>query len=369
MFKTVNLIILAILLSLASCSEKDNSIFGPKYISAPSDLEVVDNTFKIVEDGDEFDIDLPVITFYDPDYPDSVLNAVIFKAELSDSVTWIFTISDLVTGAEKKIIGTSKNVSAKWSGDSDNIAFFSKFDPQNPKNLKVELSFIGIDKKVVRFLTFDRPKLFPNTILVADFEEDGQAIVKGSVGDPDGWFDFFDTEGEDETISRGVGPDNIIVARPSKASEPVESIQGQGYYHLRGDDNSVKPSPFFIGGMGHDAVVYGLPSISPNEVFLNFYANSNGNTTTKLVVEIAGFGGDLFTKEIAVNWDGWNLVSVRLSDFSLTTSGTIGTGEILTPLLESMKFAIHSGGGVAGSIAEINIDYVTFTIGKPFRQQ
>lgn len=368
MLKTVNLLILGIVLSLASCLERDDSIFGPKYISAPSDLEVVDNTFKIIKQGDKFEIDLPIISFYDPQNPDSVFNPICFKAELSDSVTWIFTIRDLVTGAKKTIVGTSRQVNAVWNGDSDNISFFSK-KVGDDKNLEIELSFIGIDKTITRLVIFQEPKLFPETILVADFEENGQAIVRGSAGDLDGWFDFFDTEGEDETISKGIGPNQIIVVQPSKASDPVESIQGQGYYHLRGDDNSVKPSPFFIGGMGHDAVVYGLPSISTNEVFINFYANSNGNKTTKLVVELAGFGGDLFTKEIAVNWEGWKLVSVRLSDFALTISGTIGTGEILTPLLESMKFAIHSGGGVAGGIAEINIDYVTFTIGKPFRQQ
>lgn len=372
MLKTVNLLIIGVVLTLSSCSKKDDSVFGPKYISAPSDLEVVGNTFEVIEVGSEFEIDLPIISFYDSQNPDSDLIPVAIKTELSDSVTWIVTITDLVTEAKKTIVGTSKFVNAIWTGNSDNINFFSaKKSGTSDKNLKIELSFIGIDKKVTKTLIFEKPKLFKDVILVADFEENGQAIVKGSVGDPDGWFDFFDTDGEDETISHGVGPDKIVVAsgQQSKTSTPVKSIQGQGYYHLRGDDNSVKPSPFFIGGMGHDAVVYGLPSISTNEVFLNFYANSNGNKTTKLVVELAGFGGDLFTKEIPVNWDGWKLISVRLSDFALTTSGKIGTGEILTPLLEQMKFAIHSGRGVAGSIAEINIDYVTFTIGKPFRQQ
>ncbi len=367
MLKKVHLLILGFIFFMTSCSERDDSVFGPKYISAPSDLEVIGNDFEIIRLGDESEEDLSEITFYDSTNVDSVFNPVYFKTELSDSVTWKFTVTGLSSGAVKTIIGTNKFINdAKWSGASDNIYFFKR-----EEDIRIVLSFIGIDMTVTRVVRLKRPKLFPGAFLVADFEFDpkGQAIVKGSAGDPDGWFDFFDTDGEDETISKGIGPDNIVVAQPSKASTPVEAIQGSGYYHLRGEDNSVKPSPFFIGGMGHDAVVYGLPSLDPSEVFLNFYATSNGNKTTKLIVELAGFGGDLFTKEIQVDWDGWKLISVRLSNFALTTSGEIGTGEILTPLLEQMKFAIHSGRGNAGSIAEINIDYVTFTVGKPFRQQ
>lgn len=371
MFKKINLLILGLTILFISCSKRDDSVFGPEYLAAPSNLKVSGDSLVIIRVGDKTETDLGAtsITFYNPNDVDSVYNPVYFKAQLSDSVTWKVTIKGLESDAQKTLVGTGKSIrNAFWGGESENINFFKRGE-----SLSITLSFIGIETNVKRIVQFADPKLFPGVYLVSDFElgEEGQGIVKGAAppGDADGWFDYFDIEGENETISKGVGPNNIDVVQPSKASTPVKPIQGDGYYHLRGDDNSVKPSPFFIGGMGHDAVVYGLPSLDPANVFLNFYATSNGNTTTKLIVELAGFGGDLLTKDIQVDWKGWKLVSIRLSDFALTTSGDIGQGVILTPLLEQMKFAIHSGKGNAGSTAEINIDYITFTVGKPFRQQ
>lgn len=363
------IVALATFLLIFSCVKRDESVFGPEYLGAPEDLEVVGNSFDIEFENTLLE-DEEVVDFSNSLMENYIQDTVFFNATLSDSVTWQLTIKGEKSGAIKTLIGTGYTFNnAYWVGESENIAFFSKGEV-----VTITLSFIGIKKKIVRTLEFGSPRLFPDVILVTDFElqTDIQGIVKSTEDDADGWFEYFDETGSKEGISRGIGPkigpQNIIILKPELASVPVKSIQGDGYFHIRGKDYSVMPSPFFIGGFGHDAITYGLPLTDPSNVYLNFYANPNGNRTTKLVIELSGIGGDLFTKEIGVDWDGWKLISVRLSDFSLNIGGVIGTKEILTPQLKQMKFAIHSG-NVAGNLAEINIDYVTFTVGKPFKQQ
>lgn len=347
--------IAASLLVFTNC-ERDEDVQGPAYESAPSDLSIVKDSLGVFNNTSNLN-QITAIDFTD--------DSVYISAELSTSTTWRITITGTESGAEKIITDNSKAIDkVVWTGASDNDFFFKQGEL-----VSIKLSFLGIDLNTEVFITITKAKLFDNVVLLADFEVFGTAqglVLPGAPpeGDPDGWFDFFDPG---EVISNGVGPSNITIERPSLASTPVVSIQGDGYYHMRGQDDPLKPGAFFIGGTGHDPISYGLTG-SAEETFINFYANPNGSTTTKLVVELAGVGGDLFVKEINVDWDGWQLISVKLSDFALGTAGDIGLGEIRPELLKEMKFAIHSG-GTAGNLAEINIDYITFTEGVPFKQQ
>lgn len=364
--KVLSIIIsIVLVVSFTSC-DRDEEIQGPVYKTSDLTVQIIDNQFFAFKDTSKVELAENQPPVFGNLQDTTQKDTVFFYAELTELTTWKITISGESSGAVKELVGTSKIIDFPfWNGISDNEYFFRK-----KEKVSVVLSLIGSNVSQSLKLEVGGVPVFPGMILIGDFEEgdDIQGLVKATAGDSDGWFQFFDVEGDDEEISYGLGPNKIIYNQPSKASIPVKSIQGNSYFHLRGDDNSVKPSPFFIGGFGHDAVTYGLPDKPLNEIFINFYANSNGNRTTKLVVELAGINGDLFTKEIGVDWDGWKLISVRLSDFVLTTAGDTGIGKLLPTVLKQMKFAIHSG-GTAGNIAEINIDYVNFTINSPFKQK
>lgn len=365
--RVLSIIISVVLVSLFISCDRDEEIQGPVYRTSGESVKIVDDKFQAFKDTSKVEL-ADVLYFYNED-DITQRDTVFFYAELSEASTWEITIKGIQSGAEKKLVGTSKIIDFPyWVGESDNIYFFRKDEV-----VQATLSLIGSSVSKSIDMSVEETRLFPNVLLIADFEkgEAGKGVVRGAAapGDPDGWFQYFDVAGDNEEISYGLGPNEIVVAQPSKVSSPVQSIQGNSYFHLRGDDNSVKPSPFFIGGMGHTPVSYGLKdSIPMDDIFINLYLNSNGNKTTKFIIELAGINGDLFTKEMLIDWEDWRLISVRLSDFVLSTAGKTGIGNIIPSQLKQMKFAIHSG-GTAGNIAEVNIDYVTFTFGSPFKQK
>jgi hypothetical protein len=196
------------------------------------------------------------------------------------------------------------------------------------------------------------------TTVILDFEEsidDKNALIyeKGNVNT------FFDTENRDEKL------DDLIF--DSRADLPTP-VQGNGFIYVKGVDLIGEPNSFYIGGFNGNAIDFKLdPTMPRDSIYFNFYANSNGNKTTKIVVKMEGIGGDIFKIERVVTWTGWGLVSAKLSDFILGTAGALGPGKIFPGSLKRFNIEIHSGDG-PGKEAELLVDYVNFTYGKPFSQ-
>jgi hypothetical protein len=180
-------------------------------------------------------------------------------------------------------------------------------------------------------------------------------------------FMFFDTDTKSEYLdtAKFVG----IETKANKNKEPLPTpVQGNGLIYLRGNDIIGEPSSFFVGGFNAADTDFKLDKNKSNdEIYINFYANSNGNRTTKLVVLMNGIGGDQFKIERVITWTGWKLVSAKLSDFIQSTAGSLGTGKISASSLKRFNFEIHSGDG-PGKEVEIAVDHICFTYGGPFSQ-
>lgn len=365
--KVYKLLLVLIISTLFFSCSRDEEVSGPKYATASGNLSIIDDKFRVLIDTDTSIVDFVAesVEFSNPD-DKSAKDTVFFFAKMSEEVSWSIAIKGNSSGALKTLVGTSNSIDFPyWTGESDNIYFFRKGE-----SVTATLSFVGSDVSKEYSFIVQETKSYPDMILIGDFEKgaDGRGLVIGTADDPDGWFQYFDVEGDDEEISYGLGPNEIVVKQPSKQSIPVEAVQGEHYFQLRGDDNPTKAGSFFIGGMGHTPVSYGIGSdVLLEDIFMNLYLNSNGNTTTKFVIELGGINGDLFTKEMLIDWTGWRQISIRLSDFVQSQVGDNGIGKLLPEQLKSLKFAIHSA-GTSGNVAEVNIDFVTLTFGSPFKQ-
>ena len=285
-----------------------------------------------------------------------------FSGNFNQEVTWTITITDLshpTDYAIKKISRTSDKLDPQldfWCGDSDNMYFFKK-----NQNVKVELSFCGIPNSTIDLgqIELKRTPTSFNDRLIMNFEKEpeNKALLKP----------YSDILVYNMQKSELITSDNSREPSRHQNLNLPHPIEGNSYLHLHGKLTSDTNDIHYIGGMNHSTLSFRLDG-STNETFLNFYANSNGNTNTKLEVQIKGIYGNLFSKEIDVTWTGWQLVSISLSDFVRTKSGALGTGVLTPSFLKNMSFKLLSKNGKIGDDAEILLDYVTFTKGGPFRQ-
>ena len=114
--------VLCMLLSTACKRSSDGQDFlGMRVVSAPEGFYVVNNQFSSSPKPATF-----------------ATASSSFVATLSHEVTWTITIRGVVSGAEKTIVKTSKDINESWDGNSSNIFFFRKGE-----KAVAELSFMG----------------------------------------------------------------------------------------------------------------------------------------------------------------------------------------------------------------------------------
>lgn len=367
------LILFGVLALLASsCSEDPNAPLSEKFIQA-SDNFKLDSTFEYSRSFPILpSVDEKQLIFFAGLRNPAILDTARFSAKFNEVVSWTITIKSLdrpELGPVKVIKGTSDELKTSevfWLGDSDNVYFFSL-------NEKVEatLSVLGTEEV---FKITDLNVAFPQAfegVLITDFDENADSpTVVQSVDDINLFFQ--DNPINEEIVSgKFTNPDEINalneVEDPSSADAP-DLVQGPGYVYLKGQDNVAQISPFFIGGINNSALNFGLDGL-PEDWYFNFLATSNGNRNTRIVVDIAGTGGDLFNATRDVTWSGWRLVSVRLSDFIQSTSGALGGNGLVPASIKTVTIGMHSGGGIPGNKAELALDFLIFTKGGPFNQK
>ena len=322
---------------------------------------------QVIAKNDKFEITTQPEAIFDA-HPTVLLfedDTLFFSAGFNQAVTWTITIEGSAhptNHAVKVITGTSDTINPSkvyWRGASDNIYFF-----KTEEEVTATLTFFGdnetsieLFKKVIKKIpVFDG-------VLLSNFETESRSVNGSLIKSASDFNIFFDESGADERVNafQFAGPESL-----SDLNLPTP-IDGKGYIYISGQDVVGQPDPFFIGGFNNNTILFGI-NAKPEDVFMNFYAHSNGNRTTKIKAGLVGVGGDEFSAERQVTWTGWKLVSIRLSDFVQTASGQVGPGTLIPSSLTRMSIEIHSGGGSPDNPAEIVIDRISFTIGGPFTQ-
>jgi hypothetical protein len=341
------------LIGLMACHPDPEIAKTEKYISASDNFKVK-----------SFSLNLP-----DNQTIDFTKDSLKFTSEFNEEVSWTITLTGLshpTDHAVRTIKGTSATLDSKkvfWDGSSDNIYFFK---PNEAIDIKV--TFLGSDSTISNStFKIGKTKKFHkragNTV-VLDFEKTGADALVTSPGNVFSFFDE-DTKSEYRDSLAFVGNETLA----NKNGKPLPTpIQGNGLIYLRGQDIVGEPSSFFVGGFNAADTDFKLDkNKSLDDIYFNFYANSNGNKTTKVVVLLNGIGGDQFKIERVITWTGWKLVSAKLSDFIQSTAGALGTGKISPSSLKRFNIEIHSGDG-PGKEVEVAVDFICFTYGGPFNQ-
>jgi hypothetical protein len=332
--RTVIFGFIVMLFLLSSCKHsynKDNFI-GSEYASAPKGFHLV-NSFTATPAAVNF-----------------TTQKVAMTAEFSDRVTWKVTITGRQSKAVKYLEGLSKELdglNALWDGSSSNNRFFKAGE-----NCDLVLTFLGTEISFSQVVKITTTKNYDG-VLISDF--DGGGIVNNFSW----WYGYSDT----------VQPAKIpeIYSYGIKTG-PLTPIQGNSYLNQSGEDLD---QDWYIGGLGfwYDVDLNDkLTALSndPSEIYLNAFVNVNGNQNTALSFAVfeGGTTRDIFSKVIQVKSTEWELVSMKLSTFTRNPTSN-GNGVLELSKLKTME--IVPAPSVIGAKCEMNVDFIIFTKGEPFK--
>jgi len=322
-----NLFLLLLLTVLFSCRKDEEGIFeGP-------DLNDVYGEFSVLT---SLEVNQPNVDFADG-------QTVFFTCELSKVIDWQLTITGQTSGAEKFITGTGRNLDAEsstWYGSTTNFPMFKS------EICDVLLTFNGENDTLFTSVTVDQPKT-NNGFVIADFET--------------GWNSSWTT-----FIQSGTGMDFNIKTNDSAPNE-------NSYYNMEGmvdwdwltglvDFNASAYGSTTIplsengDNLYFNAIVYGAPGLPNSRVLFRFDEDENEDGSFNVSNE------DQFGYEIIIQWEGWQLITVRYADMVGNGNG----GNIHNPDKLNKVSVLHLADPASG-MAKSGIDYLIFTENAPLQ--
>ena len=297
-------------LGFVSCTPDKQESIGPNICPTPA--------FKFVN---QLSTDKNSINFQSS--TDSVLH---FSAKFNENVYWTLIIKSKTTQATKTFKGYSQDVSVNWYGNPDNSnAFFGTGD------CEATLSPSCIDKSSSTSFTITKQSDFSKFgVLVYDFDK--------------------------IPLSKPYGILNTTFATDSVVGNVTKSPQGGKFYHMYFKTINPNQDVPYFGGKTLSFNAGKFQNENPKNLFLNFFMNTNGIHSTQ--AQVTFFEGNLRrTFNYTGNFDGWKLVSVRLSDMRVEDMSQI----------QSLDFSVGAFPNRATE-AELNIDCITITKGAPLAQ-
>ena len=286
-----------------------------------------------------------------------------FKASFNEVVTWRINIENKSTGAEKTIVGLSSKIdssNSSWDGNADGLVYFYAGDVAT-----VTLSIQGY------------PIQFSDTIIIGNNQtyDSAQAVLLND----------FDNEAKTPNLYPFGDKNDPIQNSTSTITTSIIPPQGTHCYLLKGNDNN---GDYFVGGFTQQ--VYTVkPSIFANhsisDIYFNMYvygfdpSSGISSKSTRIAVSIdqddnedGNYDGNhenTFEQQVAVDWVGWRLVSVRYSNLIRATSkdnGGSGTNIKDPSKVYAVKVNLLSSPN--GAYVGVAIDYLIVTFGKPYEK-
>jgi len=257
----------------------------------------------------------------------------LLTASLNETVTWTITITGKTSTAVKTFTGTSKLVSVKWFGNSDTDIFFQAGEP-------VTVSFLpACDKSLDIPLTISNSSVFDHYgSLMVDFDNVGTVYSYNSADPNIGpWVHSVDT-----LLAPGVASPQG--ARCHKSYAPA----GHTGWYIGGFGQAVDLSSVLGAGLSSD------------KVYVNIYMRGalsgvvDGTTVSLDMVETVGAKDYHFKKNVVINWTGWKMVSIKLSELFIGNPNKV----------KSLDFSV--GPATYNGHTESYVDFVIFTKDKPF---
>ena len=269
------------------------------------------------------------------------------SAKFNEKVKWELEITMDDKSSTKLYKGEGDSMDVFWYGNSSKMPLFSEGKAQITFNILC-LEQITQELNLLNQPTFKN--LHPNYgILLRDWDQNGDFPVADVNLPTFAW-------GSGDGFMWG---DTAFAKVKYVNSDP--SPMGGNYINLY----SKEPAPDWyhfatgISGSGLGDNIDRLPTYNADSIYLNFYARGEQeykNTSLELVYNCSQNG---IWKE-HLNWEGWKLISVPLSEFK------VGTAPLTT--VDGLNyFAIQLGcQPVKDDEAQYDLDFLLLTVGSPF---
>lgn len=324
---------------IVSCKREKKDFIGPE-------VAIASNKFALTT---PFSIQKATINFTN--------DSNWFSTTFNERVSWTITVRGVKSKAEKIIKGTSNEINisnSSWKGGHSGLNFF-----QANEDIISALTVFG--KSEVWYdtskITGVRKNFDPNVIVWWDMDANG--VAKNNFNGVY-WFDYYDGDASPPAVGSGERLMGRFEATTQTDEEPLQGI----YRSMEGIELSV-PVNYYIGGCSHSpaAIPLGFPNAPTNEVYLNFYARRR-TTTSSISLTLTSINAT-DTSSVSydtgtITWEGWKLVSVKLSDMKLNSTHPFDPGAI-------RQFAANLQTYTNTNVKTgFDIDFITFTKGKPF---
>lgn len=267
-------------------------------------------------------------------------------AKLTDVVKWELEITMDDGSTSKSYSGESDSVSIYWYGNSKKMPLFSG----GKAKLKFEILCV---EEVNKELTLINTPTFKDIhtgygILVRDWDENGS-------------FDVPDVTTPDFTFGSG----SFLWANVATASvnylNTDPSPMGGYYINLYSKEDAPDWYHFATGinGGDLDEEVEKFSTLNADSVYLNFYARGDQQyKNTSLEISYSGNESGIWTEHL--NWEGWKMVSIPLSEFRVGTS-SMTTAEGLSYIAMQLGCQPQQD-----DEAQYDLDFLIITVGSPF---
>lgn len=321
------LVLIAGLLVICACKSKKLDAIQPEIPVINLDIKIVSD-FKFARKQIDFTLDSNWLT-----------------AKFKEKVKWEITIVGLQSGAQIKFSGNSDSLgglNTAWHGGNSSTAFFKAGE-----QAVAILNAPGYAKKDADTCTIAKVKnnFGPNVIVWWDMDALGVA-KQGTAY----WFEYWDGPNNAEKVL------NVI-------RNTANPIQGN-YRSVIGNDSASQTTTNYIGGISHTPIpapFVGFSNSSTSDIYVNFYVRKTTKTAAiavALQADVSGATSEL-GKAVEITWEGWQLVSIKLSDMDLS-------GPSFDP--SRLKQFVMNPRPVSYGEAGFDIDFICLTKGKPFDQ-
>jgi hypothetical protein len=326
-------------------------------------------------------------------FQDNTNSAAFINAKFNQTVSWVLTIKGQTSGAIRAFNGISNSLDSNnniWHGESGNQDFFVA------ENVTFSLKVDGYDSVYTKTTTIytaynynDRIKNGVKTTIVDDMEG---GYTYSFFGAP-----YHDADPQEMKTFQSNAKFTNFAGYYNADGSPSSNIQGKYSYYFSGNDYNYNT---YVGGTNTNVLTSlagKINSSDPNEVYINLYVYGFNTPNTALNIALyeldslsnrstsnlqnlqsgipsgAEFTNyldnynDVWQIEVPVNWQGWQLVSLKYNQFRKhNTLGDWGNHILEPQKLGGMAIELDSYAALDSARVMVAIDYVTVTEGGAF---
>lgn len=330
-----NLVICVVTLNFVSCETIDN--IGPD-ICPSADFELKDNDLKLYRVQKEVETEINNGASID-----FATDGLRIKIDFSESVKWRLTIYN--ASQEKFIEGEGESVDYYWYGQPSKLEGNKMFFNSGDVTVKLE---VDCQEEVTKKISLSGEQKFSSLskkfgLLIRDWDQNGSYPVDGETfSAADGWkgggsganpwvFDYFN-------------------ATPSPA--------GGKYFEFY----AKTPDPaWYLGGTSFPTagIADSLPTTNLDSLYLNIFVRSDSELPNAGSQVALQSGGTNYLSLEDITWNGWKLLSYKLSDFKTSTG-------VVLPNTSIDNFVLQLGATPLQSTElRVQYDLALITVGSP----